>query len=358
MNKLRPHLAAVGLLSVILCGCTEKEKPGPPPITPPHPASMETPVKIGYVLHGLNDFTQVIKRGAEDAGKALNADVEVAGPAGFVATDAIAMFEGMVQKKKDGLAVIPMPGALWVRPIKTAVDAKFPVVTANITSPGSEAEAWFGQDEYRSGVTLARELRKILEADGKTSGKILVGLCKPGEDVLDKRYQGFKKGMEGTKYTITAPFDAKTENTENYGEWENHVSANKDIVAAVGLCSMDIPNMAKVKKRAGGKWAVAGYDLNIETLDAIKAGLAQLTLGQHPYLQGYLPVKALVEHLRDKKPLVKGWVDVGTEVVTKANVDSVYERESVRSSETKWYADDIATRFPDLSAAAKPMPGK
>ena len=80
------------------------------------------------------------------------------------------MFEGMVTKKKDGIVVVPMPSDVWVRPIKEATDAKIPVTTANITSPRSSAEGWFGQDEYESGVTLAKEMRKMLEAEGKKSG--------------------------------------------------------------------------------------------------------------------------------------------------------------------------------------------
>jgi ABC-type sugar transport system substrate-binding protein len=132
-------------------------------------------IQIGYVLHGLNDFTQVIKKGAEDAQRDLpNVRVEVTGPAGFVTTEAIGMFEGMVQKGKQGLVVVPQPGEVWVTPIREAVNtAKIPVVTVNVTSPGSAASAWFGQDEYNSGVLLAKELRKILEAEGKKSGKIL-----------------------------------------------------------------------------------------------------------------------------------------------------------------------------------------
>ena len=51
------------------------------------------------------------------------------------------------------------------------------------------------------------------------------------------------------------------------------------MVGAVGLCSHDIPNLAKLKIRSA-PWLVAGYDLNVETLDAIKAGAAQLTVGQ------------------------------------------------------------------------------
>jgi len=345
---------------MLLASCNQ---PAKSPVAPDSGALSNAPsptgqpkLKIGYVLHGLNDFTQVIKRGAEDAGKALGVDVDVQGPSSFEATEAIGMFEGMVQKKVDGLVVVPMPGELWVKPIKEAVDAGIPVVTANITSEDSAAEAWFGQDEYQSGVILATEMRKLLEAEGKKSGKILAGICKPGVAVLEERYKGFKKGLEGSGFTTTDAKDVGTENTANYSAWENQATANPDMVATAGFCSMDIPNLAKLKTRSNGKWLIGGYDLNAETLDAIKAGTAQISLGQHPYLQGYLPVLALVQLLRDKKPLPKGWVNVGTEIVTKENVETIYPRETDRAAETKWYADHIAKNFADLAALAKPLP--
>lgn len=360
MRRTRLSLLALPLLLLASCNNQPAENSNstsaPPKSAGGTGEAGKPTLKIGYVLHGLNDFTQVIKRGAEDAGKALGVEVEVVGPASFDATEAIGMFESMVQKKKDGLVVVPMPGEVWVRPIKEAMDAKMPVVTANITSEGSGAESWFGQDEYQSGVILGQEMRKLLEADGKTSGKIVVGICKPGVAVLEDRYKGFKKGMEGTKYSLTDAKDVTTEKTTNYSAWENLSTANQDMVAAVGLCSLDIPNMSQVRSRSGAKWLVGGYDLNIESLDAIKAGNAQISLGQHPYLQGYLPVLALVQHLRDKKPLPKGWINVGTEIVTKTNVEEVYPRETDRAKETAWYADHIKKTFTDFGAMAKPLP--
>jgi len=364
MRRLRSALLMLPLLMLAACNNTSNDAapkssdtaspPAPTATTPPKAAGPR--LKIGYVLHVQNDFAQVIKRGAEDAGKALDVDVEVVGPQAAVASDAIAMFEDMVQKKKDGLVVIPMPGDVWVKPIKDATDAGIPVTSANITSPNSTAAAWFGQNEYESGVTLAKEMRKLLEADGKKSGTILVGICATGVEVLDERYKGFKKGLEGSGFTATDAKDVGVEKTANYAAWENQATKYPDIVAAVGLCSMDIPNLAKLKASSKAKWLIGGYDLNQETLDAIKAGTTQITLGQHPYLQGYLPVLALVQYLRDKKPLPKGWVNVGTEIVTKANVDSVYPRETDHAAETKWYADHIAKNFGDLGALAKPLP--
>lgn len=314
-------------------------------------------LKFGYVLHGLNDFTQIIKQGAEDAGKAEGVIVDVLGPAGFGATaDAIAMFEGLVQKRVNGLIVVPMPGEVWITPIRQATEARIPVLTANVTSAGSTATAWFGQDEYASGVVLATELRKLLSAQNKNEGRIIVGICAPGVAVLVDRYEGFKKGFEGTKYQISKPFDVNTENTANYGAWENLAGANPEIVAMVGLCSMDLPNLAKLKARTKSQWLVAGYDLSRETLDAVKAGTVQVVVGQHPYLQGYLPVLALSRHLRDRQPLPGGWIDVGTEVVTRDKVEGIYGRETDPGQQRQWYADYVAKHFSDLNALAKPLP--
>ncbi len=313
-------------------------------------------LKFGYVLHGLNDFTQITKQGAEDAARAEGVTVDVVGPAGFSENDAIAMFEGMTQKGVNGLIVVPMPGEVWVTPIRQATGAGIPVLTANVTSTGSTAVTWFGQDEFASGVILATEMRRLLAAQNKHEGRIIVGMCAPGVGVLIERYEGFTKGMEGAKFQISAPFDVTTENTANYGAWENLAGANPDTVAIIGLCSMDLPNLAKLKERTKSQWLIGGYDLGRETLDAIKTGSVQIAIGQHPYLQGYLPVVALTRHLRDKQPLPQGWVDTGTEVITRDNVEAIYGRETDEKNQTQWYAGHVANYFADLNAVAKPMP--
>lgn len=334
--------AAACLLAVATLGCTKRtDSKGP---------------KIGFVLHGLNDFTQVIQKGAQDAASELGADVEVVGPAGFVPTEAIGMFEAMVQKQKNGVIVVPQPGDLWARPIREAAERRIPVLTANVTSANSPAAAWFGQDEFNSGVLLGKELRRLLELAGKVEGKVAVGICAPGLAVLTARFEGLKKALEGSRYSLTQPYDVTTENTSNYSAWENLAGANADMVAAVGLCSLDIPDLARIKARSGASWLIAGYDLNVESLNAVREGVAQVAVGQHPYLQGYLPVLALVQYLRDKKPLVQGWVDVGTEVVTRENIDTVYSRESDDAAETAWYRKYIAEHFADLQAVAKEFP--
>ena len=45
----------------------------------------------------------------------------------------------------------------------------------------------------------------------------------------------------------------------------------------------------------------------------------------------------------------KTWVNVGTEIVTKANVNALYPRETDHAAETKWYTDYSAKNFGDLN---------
>ena len=69
----------------------------------------------------------------------------------------------------------------------------------------------------------------------------------------------------------------------------------------VGLCSLDPPNIGQVKERGSYGWLGAGYDLETPTLEAISKGFIGVSAGQQPYLQGYLPVRALVEELKSGK---------------------------------------------------------
>jgi len=351
MNRISRFVGLALLMQAILptAGCN------------PHDSARDggpKKLKIGFVLHGQNEFTGIIGRGAKDAAKAEGVDIEVDGPAAFVTPEEVGIFEGMVQKKVAGLVVVPMPGDVWITPIRQATEAGIPVLTTNVPSPDSAATAWFGIDEYAGGKLLAEELRKSLKDAGKLDGQIVVGMCSPGLSVLVERYAGFKKGMEGTRYQISDPKDVNLGDTDNYSAWEGLAGANPKVVAFVGLCAMDLPNLALLKKRTGGTWLLAGYDLGEKTANSIKDGLVQVVIGQHPYLQGYLPVLAMARHLRDKQPLPKGWIPIEAEVVTAANIGSIFPRETDKAEEKKWYADYIPRHFTDLQSLAKPMPQK
>ena len=89
----------------------------------------------------------------------------------------------------------------------------------------------------------------------------------------------------------------------------------------IGLCAPDIASLGKLNAAHGDKFVAGGYDLTAENLAAIKGGHAYVSLGQSPFVQGYLPVVLLVEAIKNKKPTPTGFYDAGTQVVTANSVD-------------------------------------
>ncbi len=310
-------------------------------------------IKIAYILHGLNDFTQTIKEGAEDAGKDLGVTVDVFGEAGFDIPTHQAFFESAMNAGYDGIAVIPNGGDPWNPLLDQAVSAGIPIATANNTALNSTVDLWVGQDEYNSGILVAQEMQKALDAAGVTEGQIVIGNCLPGNPVLVARSDGIRSVFDGTGFELTQDNDTKLDNTENYNIWDSLATANPDAVAMIGLCSLDPPNMAQVKERGDYEWLAGGYDLETPTLEAIQDGLLTVSAGQQPYLQGYLPVLALVQEIRDGTH-ISGWLEVPTDIVTAENVEDFMPRESDAQVQRDFYAAYIAEHFADLQAAARP----
>ena len=318
------------------------------------PAADNSDVEIAYVLHGLNTFTERMKVGAEDAGRDYGVTLEVFGDASFDTPTHQAFFETALQRGFDGIAVVTLPGDQWITPIQQAVDQGVPLVGANVTGLETALSSWVGQDEYNSGVILGDELLNQLETAGVSEGKIAVGICSAAAQVLQDRDSGLRKAFEGSSFEVLEAQEVLIPVPDNYGRWENIMAANPDAVAAVGLCSIDIPNLAQLKERTGGTWLIGGYDLDPPTLQAIEDGWAQVTVGQQEYLQGYLPVRLLAEHLINGTPLVEGWQETPTETVTAENVADYVSRQTDNQVQYDYYQDYMDENFADLEASARP----
>jgi len=113
---------------------------------------------------------------------------------------------------------------------------------------------------------------------------------------------------------------------ENYAAWEALLAATPDARALVGLCAPDIASLGKLQAaNPDHEFISGGYDLTAENLAEIKAGNAYVSLGQTPFMQGYLPVKMLADTIRGTSTVdlsAGGFLDAGTEIVT---ADSVQE---------------------------------
>ena len=258
-------------------------------------------LKIGYVAHVPGVFPTMLRRGVEAAARDLQVEVEFVIPEQD--GEHLPLFEALVRQGVDGLVVIPdQPG--WVEPIRRAMAADIPVVTANRDLKASPALMHVGLDNFQGGLMLAQELVKLLQAAGKHDGKILVGTG------IADRNAGVRYELRNTNYTLIEieGFLDDVLFLKNY--WEEALSRHPDLIAVMGLTASEPPILAQIKRHTGGQWLLVGFDLDLASLEAIRDGIMQIIVGQHPYLQAYLPILALVEHLSLGKSLT-GWMAEG-----------------------------------------------
>jgi ABC-type sugar transport system substrate-binding protein len=200
-----------------------------------------------------------------------------------------------------------------------------PVVQFNLLITSVHAP-YVGERSVESGRILGQKVVDKLGGASAT-GKVIIGNCFPGFPVLENRAKGVRESLAKAAGITILPkdssgFDVKVAANENYAAWEALLAANQDAKALVGLCAPDIASLGKLQEANKTiDFVAGGYDLTSENLAALGAGNADISLGQTPFMQGYLPVKMLADAIRNKIDLSKGgFLDAGTEIVTPDSV--------------------------------------
>jgi simple sugar transport system substrate-binding protein/ribose transport system substrate-binding protein len=286
------------------------------------PAAKDIDITVVYHDTGI-EFGQVIKAGALAAGKELGINVEFVGPIGIKVDEEVAFIENAITKKVEGLAISNVNGEALNPVIDKAMAADIPVVTFNSEAPGSKRIAFFGQDLVSSGKAAAESLVKALG----TEGSVLIITGEAAASWSQDRENGAR--TELAKYPgikVVNTISTGWEEQAQYAAIENAIRANPDLTGIISLDAATTPatGRALLRVERATKIHHVGFDLIPETLDNIKAGVTDAALSQNPYMQGYLPVKALYEFITAGKPIES--VDTGILQVDQTNIDEYLEK--------------------------------
>ena len=339
-------MAVPALLALTLAACTPAAPATQPPITsapatvapatqapltaaPATDAPATTSpdaITIGFVTHVVgNPFIEQIIDGARAAADDLDVELRVGGPAGGDPEEQLQAAQDFVAAGADGLAA-SVPGESMAIGLNEIIASGIPVVQFNLLSTSVNAP-YVGERSVESGRILGSQVLELLGGES-AEGKVIIGNCFPGFPVLENRAAGVQESLGAAPgIEILGPFDVKVSATENYAAWEALLSANPDAKALVGLCAPDIASLGQLQAANPNiEFVSGGYDLTAENLAQIKAGNADVSLGQTPFMQGYLPVKMLVDSIRNGVDLsTGGFVDAGTEIVTADSVIEPYD---------------------------------
>lgn len=286
------------------------------------PAPKDINITVVYHDTGIQ-FAQVIKAGAMAAAKELGINVQFVGPIGIKVDEEVAFVEDAITKKVSGLAISNVNGEALNPVIDKAMAANIPVVTFNSEAPGSKRIAFFGQDLVSSGKAAAESLIKRMG----DKGEVMIITGEAAASWSQDREKGARSALEkypGIKVVNTV--STGWEEQAQYAAIENAIRANPNLKGIISLDAATTPatGRALLRTERATKIHHVGFDLIPETLDNIKAGATDAALSQNPYMQGYLPVKALFDYITTGKP-IKG-VDTGILQVDHNDVDKYLEK--------------------------------
>ena len=265
-----------------------------------------------------NEFAPQIKAGVERAAAELGAavDVQFVGPVGPKAEDQVAELESLIAAGVDGLAVSSVSTDALAPILNSALEQGIPVVTFNTDNPSSNRLAFAGQDLVESGRIAARELVKYL---GETGDVIITTLDAAAQWSIDRETGARDVFDDYPGINVLATVNTGTEPQEIYSAIENAMLANPSVTGILSLECCSITPAGEYVQRSGltGSVKVVGFDLNPSTLQLVKDGVIQATIGQGPERQGYEAVMLMWKAANGE--MVSN-VDTGAEIVDASNI--------------------------------------
>jgi simple sugar transport system substrate-binding protein len=224
-----------------------------------------------------------------------------------------------------GLATTVVSATAFTAPIAKALAAGIPVVTYNangsVNNP-TNGLAYVGQALYVSGQQVGKRIAQNMPKGGTACGII----AQPGSLNIQPRLDGANAAIlaAGGKILQMSGFNSGASQSQEATSIPQFIQANGSKLQGVfavdgGSTALLGPTLAKYGYTT--KITSGGFDLEPQTLAAIKAGQLGFTIDQSPYLQGFLPTIYLYLWKLSGGLVAPPETDTGLKFVTKANVD-------------------------------------
>ncbi|MER8459570.1 substrate-binding domain-containing protein [Mesorhizobium sp. M1300] len=251
-----------------------------------------------FVVGGKPDdpFWSIVKRGAEDAGKVVEAQggkVTWLGPQNYdnLGVDAAELIRQAIDQKADAIV-----GPDWVPEamdpaFKAVRDAGIPLIIYNAgglkAADRLGAMNYVGSDDYKGGVAAGEYLTKA----GNKKGVCINTL--PGAANIEAFCGGFKEGMKnggGEADVLPLPATSFGSATAVAQAVKAHLLQHQDVNAVFTIGNVDANSAMNGLTQAGkvGKVQLCGMNFDETILNNIKDGKQACAIDQQGYLQGYL----------------------------------------------------------------------
>jgi ribose transport system substrate-binding protein len=268
-------------------------------------------------------FIEMKMGGLAAAEKVYGMQYTCLAPEKYSVDNQIRIMEDLVQKKVDGINLIPIDGKGIVSGIERANKAGIPVFNCNTRAEGGDLLGFAGIDHKMMGQSLGEYVASRL----KGKGQIVILEGTTGASTAIDRLEGVMEVLKkhpGIK--ILASTTAKYNRQLGMKVMEDLLIRFPKIDAVVGIndaMSLGAKEAIKDTKRMSELFLV-GMDAIPEALDAVRGGELAATVDANNFWQGFLSTELLCKYLLKKeKPSKETTVGSGMpEVITTGNLDA------------------------------------
>ncbi|MGB8579357.1 MAG: substrate-binding domain-containing protein [Candidatus Sulfotelmatobacter sp.] len=250
-----------------------------------------------------------------------------------------------VQQKATGILLGVTDPALLKDSIDKAIAAGIPVITMDSDAPASKRLFFIGTNNYQVGMTGGLRLAQELKGKGN-----VVVFTMPDQHNMQDRLHGYRDALERTPGIKIArvvdiqgdPRIAFDTTTQIIGKEKDQVDGFVCLEAQSGKEVAGVLNSYHVT----GKIVMA-MDTDPETLDWIKKGGIAATIAQKPYTMAFVGMQMLDNLYHHKPPSldtdwskdsfapIPSFVDTGSALIDKSNVDSFLQAKQSATSAPK-----------------------
>ena len=276
-------------------------------------------------------YWQTAAAGFKQAAAQFKVTARVVGPDSYDPKAELDELQKAVAAKPSGILISVADASVLQSEIDAAVSAGIPVITMDSDAAGSRRLYFIGTNNLEAGQMGGKRLISKLGGKGN-----VVFFTLGGQPNTDERLKGFKDAISSRPdIHIVDVFDIKGDARNAFDKTQEDLALTgpKKIDAFVCLESSSGKTVADAIKRAGGGRELLAFDVDQDTLDAIKAGTIDATIAQKPFTMGYVGLKALddvfhyppkqlgKDYSSDSFATYPAFVDTGTSLVDQSNVD-------------------------------------
>lgn len=282
-------------------------------------------LKLGYWQTAAEGFNQ--------AAAEYHVQSKVVGPDTYDPQAELTALQQAVAARPAGILISVADATMFQSEIDAGIDAGVPIITMDSDAPHSHRLYFIGTNNLQAGrLGGQRVVEKLPGGKGN-----VVFFSMPGQPNLDERFKGYQEVFSDHPGIKTVEVvDIKGESTAAFDKTQQYMSltGDKKIDAFICLEASAGKDVAAVLQNANAKdRLIVAMDVAPDTLNLIKSGVIDATIAQKPYTMGYIGLKALDQIHHDGPKTFRtdygvdtfspfpAFVDTGTAVVDKANVD-------------------------------------